>query len=77
MLRYAPTMANFTPAEPGQRRYAYAFGQSLIVKVVSLSLSERGKWVCLVEPYADPVFIAESEFGGLLPPQPGGNSLVA
>jgi len=53
--------------QPGQRRCAFAFGRSLIVKVVYLSLSERGKWVCLVEPNADPVFIAESEFGEVLP----------
>jgi hypothetical protein len=62
-------MADLTPIEPGQRRCAFAFGQSLVVKVVYLSLSERGKWVCLVEPHADPVFIAESEFGEVLPLQ--------
>jgi hypothetical protein len=66
-----PAMATSTPIKPGQRRYANAFGQSLIVKVVSLSVSERGKWVCLVEPHSDPVFIAESEFSGLLPDRLG------
>jgi len=60
-------MADLTPIKPGQRRAANAYGQSLIVKVVYLSMSERGKWVCLVEPHADPVFIAESEFGEVLP----------
>jgi hypothetical protein len=66
-----PAMAKSTPIKSGQRRGANAFGQSLIVKVVSLSVSERGKWVCLVEPHADPVFIAESEFSELLPDRPG------
>jgi len=66
-------MANSTPIKPGQRRRANAFGQSLIVKIVSLSVSERGKWVCLVEPHADPVFIAESEFSELLPDRTGGS----
>jgi hypothetical protein len=66
-----PAMVNSTPIKPGQRRGANAFGQSLIVKVVYLSMSERGKWVCLVEPHADPVFIAESEFGELLADRPG------
>jgi hypothetical protein len=66
-----PAMTNFTPIKAGQRRGANAFGQSLVVKVVSLSVSERGKWICLVEPCSDPVFIAESEFGELLPARPG------
>jgi len=64
-------MVDSTPIRPGQRRGANAFGQSLIVKVISLSASEHGKWVCLVEPHADPVFIAESEFSEVLPDRPG------
>ncbi|HUY32539.1 MAG TPA: hypothetical protein VMV69_07130 [Pirellulales bacterium] len=64
-------MANSTPIKAGQRRGANAFGQCLVVKVISLSVSERGKWICLVEPYSDPVFIAESEFSELLPDRPG------
>ena len=66
-----PALAISTPIKPGQRRGANAFGQTMIVKVVSLSVSERGKWVCLVEPNSDPVFIAESEFSELLPGRPG------
>jgi hypothetical protein len=70
-------MANSTPVRPGQRRHAFAFRQGLIVKVVSLSVSERGKWICLAEPGSDPVFIAESEFGDVLPLLPGDDCLAA
>jgi hypothetical protein len=73
MEYHVPAMDNSTPIKAGQRRGANAFGQSLVVKVIYLSMSERGKWVCLVEPHADPVFIAESEFGELLPDRPGGS----
>jgi hypothetical protein len=60
-------MTIFTPIKPGQRRYAFAFGQSLVVKVVMKTTFEDGKWTCLTEPHSDPVFIAESEFGDVLP----------
>ena len=63
-------MAIFNPVKPGQRRYAFAFGQSLIVKVVMISACGDGKWACLTEPHSDPVFIAESEFGEVLPDTP-------
>jgi hypothetical protein len=72
MDHLVPAMADSAPIKPGQRRGANAFGQSFIVKVGSFSVSERGKWVCLVEPHADPLFIAESEFSELLPDRPGG-----
>jgi hypothetical protein len=60
-------MTIFTPVKPGQRRHAFAFGQCLTVKVVMISTFAQGKWTCLTEPHADPVFIAESEFGEVLP----------
>jgi hypothetical protein len=62
-----PVVAISTPIKPSQRRRAAAFGESMIVRVVAISRCEPGRWVCLVEPRADPVFIAEAEFGELLP----------
>ena len=69
-------MTIFTPIKPGKRRYAFAFGQSLIVKVVMPTTFESGKWTCLTEPHSDPVFIAESEFGEEMPDRPPRTWLV-
>jgi hypothetical protein len=66
-----PAYGQFDSIQTGPAGGTNAFGQSLVVKVVSLSLGERGKWICLVEPLADLVFIAESEFSELLPDRPG------
>jgi hypothetical protein len=60
-------MVSYAPVKPGQRRCAFAFGQSMIVKVVMKSKYDDERWACLAEPHNDTVFITESEFGEVLP----------
>jgi hypothetical protein len=53
--------------KPGQRRRATVSRRSLIVRIVRMSSRTPREWICLVEPDSDPMLIAESEFGELLP----------